>query len=150
MRKTLLVFPGYCVGLGGLLLITYRTFLAIGSENNAITIQVNRFGEQYLDLICLIFLWIVCFVGIWSLSSLVHEKKSHMSKIAIQSHEKIWSLCSSSHIIDSFPGQHLADETGNNQQRFSSTDWRFQTVETERSEGLFSVFVVLSQEDIQG
>jgi hypothetical protein len=74
MRKTLLVLPGYCVGLGGLLLITYQTLLAVGSENKAITIQVNRFGGQYVDILCLVFLWAVCVIGMWSLSLVVREK----------------------------------------------------------------------------
>lgn len=75
MKKTWCVLPGYCVGLGGLLLITYRTLLAVSSPGKAIMVSVNQFGEQYLDLVCLVFLWIVCLVGLWSLSSLVSEKK---------------------------------------------------------------------------
>jgi len=75
MKKTLLVLPGYCVGLGGLLLITYRTLLAVGTESKSITIQVNRFGEQYVDLACLVFLWGVCMIGVVSLSLLLKEEK---------------------------------------------------------------------------
>jgi len=75
MKKTLLVLPGYCVGLGGLLLITYRTLLAVGSESKAITIQVNRFGEQYVDLAFLVFLWSVCMVGVVALSLLLKSEK---------------------------------------------------------------------------
>lgn len=74
MKKLLLVLPGYCVGLGGLLLITYRTLLAIGSESKTITVQVNMFGEQYLDVVSLVFLWVVCLVGLLSLGVLVTEK----------------------------------------------------------------------------
>lgn len=75
MKKLLLVLPGYCVGLGGLLLITYRTLLALGSESKTITVQVNRFGEQYLDVASLVFLWVVCLVGLLSLTLVVTEKK---------------------------------------------------------------------------
>ncbi|MFA5101968.1 MAG: hypothetical protein WC525_02325 [Candidatus Thermoplasmatota archaeon] len=75
MRKALLVIPGYCIGLGGLLLITYRTVLAVLSESKAVIVHVNSFGEQYLDLACLVFLWIVCLVGLSSLSTLMSEKK---------------------------------------------------------------------------
>jgi hypothetical protein len=74
MKKLLLVLPGYCVGLGGLLLITYRTLRAIGSESKTITVQVNMFGEQYLDVVSLVFLWVVCLVGLLSLWLLVTEK----------------------------------------------------------------------------
>jgi hypothetical protein len=74
--KKLFVLPGYVIGLGALVLITYRTLLAFLSESKAITIHMNRFGEQYLDLVCLVFLWGVCMVGLWSLSSMVHDKKN--------------------------------------------------------------------------
>jgi len=74
MRKTLLVLPGYCVGLGGLVLITYRTLLALGTESKSVTIQVNRFGEQYLDVMCLVFLWGVCMLGMLSLSSVLKKE----------------------------------------------------------------------------
>jgi hypothetical protein len=70
MKKRWLVFPGYCVGLGGLLLITYRTLLAVGSESKAIIVHVNQFGEQYLDIVCLVFLWVVCLIGLYCLLSL--------------------------------------------------------------------------------
>jgi hypothetical protein len=76
MRKTLWVLPGYCVGLGGLALITYRTLLAVSSESKSVILQVNRFGEQYVDLVCLVFLWVVCVIGLLSLSSAVREKTS--------------------------------------------------------------------------
>lgn len=75
MKKTLLVFLGYGIGLGGLALITYRTLLAVGTESKAITISVNRFGEQYLDLVCLVFLWSVCVVGLLSLPSVIRDGK---------------------------------------------------------------------------
>jgi hypothetical protein len=73
MKKTWFVLPGYCVGLGGLVLITYRTILAVSSPGKAILVSVNRFGEQYLDLVALAFLWLVCLVGLLCLSSLVKE-----------------------------------------------------------------------------
>jgi hypothetical protein len=76
MRKILFVLPGYCAGLGGLVLITYRTLLALGTESKSVTIQVNRFGEQYLDVICLVFLWSVCVIGVLSLSSVVKDRSA--------------------------------------------------------------------------
>ena len=76
MKKTLLVLLGYGIGLGGLVLITYRMLLAVVTESKTITISVNRFGEQYLDLVCLVFLWVVCVVGLLSLSSVVRDRKN--------------------------------------------------------------------------
>ncbi len=73
MKKTWFVLPGYCVGLGGLLLITYRTLLAMSSPGKSILVSVDRFGEQYLDLVALAFLWVVCLVGLLCLSSFVKE-----------------------------------------------------------------------------
>jgi|GEM_PF-7027903 len=80
MDKKLLLIPGYLVGCGGLALITYRTVLAFSSSSKAITVQVNRFGEQYLDLVALVLLWVVCVVGLWSLTQLLKEpnrRKEH-------------------------------------------------------------------------
>ena len=73
MNKKLLLIPGYLVGCGGLALITYRTVLAFSSSSKAITVQVNRYGEQYLDLVALVLLWAVCVVGLWSLTQLLKE-----------------------------------------------------------------------------
>lgn len=75
MKKLLLVFPGYCIGLGGLLLITYRTFLAAVSGSKTITLQVNRYGEQYLDVLILCFLWVTCAIGLRSLSQLIRKQE---------------------------------------------------------------------------
>jgi hypothetical protein len=91
MEKKLLVIPGYLVGCGGLALITYRTVLALSTQSKAITVQVNRFGEQYVDLVVLGFLWVVCLVGMWSLSQLVKEpglkaEHSHAQSVALQDH----------------------------------------------------------------
>jgi hypothetical protein len=74
MGKAQWILLGYCIGLGGLALITYRTLLAVGSESKSVVLQVNRFGEQYADLVCLVFLWVVCMIGGLSLLSLVREK----------------------------------------------------------------------------
>jgi hypothetical protein len=74
MKKLFFILPGYCVGFGGLLLITYRTLLAFGSESKAITVHVNRFGEAYLDVIALVFLWMMVLVGLLTLSRMMREK----------------------------------------------------------------------------
>jgi len=74
MNKKLLLVPGYLVGCGGLALITYRTVLAFSTSSKAIMVQVNRYGEQYLDLVALGLLWVVCIVGLWALRHLVTER----------------------------------------------------------------------------
>ena len=76
MKKLWLVFPGYCIGLGGLVLITYRTMLAVLSQSKEITLQVNRYGEQYMDLFVLCFLWTVCAIGLWSLFRLMKDREN--------------------------------------------------------------------------
>ena len=75
MEKRLLILPEYLVGMGGLLLITYRTLLAFFSESKSVTIQVNRYGEQYGDIAVLVFIWIVCVVGVVSLVALLKVPK---------------------------------------------------------------------------
>jgi hypothetical protein len=75
MKKKLLIVPGYLVGIGGVLLITYQTLLAFFSESKSVTIQVNRYGEQYGDLVVLVFLWVVCVVGLLSLVMLLRDPK---------------------------------------------------------------------------
>lgn len=74
MKKKLLILPGYLVGLGSLLLLTYRTVLAFFSESKSITIQVNRYGEQYVDVALLVFLWVVCMIGLLYLSPLMNKE----------------------------------------------------------------------------
>jgi len=80
MKKDLFILPGYLVGIGSLGLITYRTLLAIGTESKSITIQVNQYGEQYLDVALLVFVWIVCIIGLLSLPSQGKEQKMRASK----------------------------------------------------------------------
>ena len=75
MKKKLLIVPGYLVGIGGVFLITYQTLLAFFSESKSITIQVNRYGEQYGDIAVLVFIWIVCVIGAVSLVVLLKEQK---------------------------------------------------------------------------
>ena len=147
MRKTLLVLPGYCVGVGGLLLITYRTLLAVGSEGKAINVQVNRFGEQYLDLACLLFLWVVCLVGLWSLSSVVHEKKSNDAVIEKKPHKSTKSLHSSYEFSHSFPTQPQQVVKGKTQVTLSSTDQGILIMQDAGCVGVFSVLVTVPQEN---
>jgi hypothetical protein len=90
MDRKLLVLPGYLVGCGGLALITYRTILAFFSSSKAIMVHVNRFGEQYVDLVLLFFLWIVCLVGLWSLSKLLKQPgltSEHIHEASVVLHD---------------------------------------------------------------
>ena len=67
IRDKLLVFPGYLTGLGGLLIITYRTLIAFFSEGKLIIININNYGEQFLDIIALAIIWIICLIGFYYL-----------------------------------------------------------------------------------
>lgn len=147
--KKLFVLPGYCVGLGGLLLITYRTLLAVGSESKAITVSVNRFGEQYLDLVCLVFLWVVCLVGLLSLSSMVVQKKSKGGSSTARSREGDGMISASSFgVSDSFLGQPSVAKVGTYGLVRSTDSMDFSVDENGRSS--VSVSVVVQQEGSQG
>jgi glutamate mutase epsilon subunit len=75
MKKNLFILPGYLVGIGSLILITYRTVLAFFSGSKSITIHVNRYGEQYGDIAALVFIWVVCVIGLFSVYFLMKEQK---------------------------------------------------------------------------
>ena len=75
IRDKLLVIPGYIIGLCCLILITYRTIIAFLSENKAVTIHINRFGEQYYDIVALVIIWIVCIIGLIFLLRVLREEK---------------------------------------------------------------------------
>lgn len=75
MKYKLLIVPGYLVGIGSLCIITYRTILAFFSESKAVTIHVNRYGEQYADIVFLIVIWIICLVGLIYLYLVMKEGK---------------------------------------------------------------------------
>jgi hypothetical protein len=80
MKKEHFVLPGYLVGLCSLGLITYRTLLAIGTNSKAITVTVNQYGEQYLDVVLLVILWIVCVIGVLAFSSQGKQQKTRASE----------------------------------------------------------------------
>ena len=73
MKNKLLIVPGYIVGIGSLCIITYRTLLAFFVNSKAVTIHINRYGEQYADIAFLIFLWIICLVGLVYLYRAIKE-----------------------------------------------------------------------------
>jgi len=141
--KKLFVLPGYCVGLGGLLLITYRTLLAVGSEGKAIMVQVNRYGEQYLDLICLVFLWGVCLVGVLSLSSMI-KGKSREDFIAERTRAGVGMNPVHSFVVsDSFLDPPTSVEIRDSRKIFRNTDLRYLLNDEDGRGGVFSVSVTV-------
>lgn len=83
IRDKLLVIPGYLTGLGCLLIITYRTLIAFFSEGKSIIIHINSYGEQFLDIISLIVIWIICLLGFYFLikRSKQEEKSKDLKQI---------------------------------------------------------------------
>jgi len=73
INSKLLIIPGYLAGIGCLVFMTQRTLLAFFSEQKAVTIYINRYGEQYLDLLSLIILWVISLIGLFLL--LAYAKK---------------------------------------------------------------------------
>ena len=63
-KLRLLIIPGYLVGIGSLFIVTYRTLLAFFSDSKAVTIYVNKYGEQYADIVALILIWSICLIGL--------------------------------------------------------------------------------------
>jgi hypothetical protein len=149
MKKTWFVLPGYCVGLTGLLLITYRTLLAISSPEKSILVSVNRFGEQYLDLVCLVFLWVVCLVGLLCLSSWVNEMSRRERSKAGQTRKGVLgSPLLSFDVLDSFhqpSGLTLMEDVG---EGFYTAEEA--TLIMDETAGSVSVSIVIQQEDSQG
>jgi len=149
MKKTWFVLPGYCVGLGGLLLITYRTILAVSSPGKAILVSVNRFGEQYLDLLALAFLWLVCLIGLLCLSSFVKEMKRKDVLLLEQSNlGGVRSPMFSFNVLDSFRQPSAVAVTEDAREGFSIVDEA--SLSVDKTQSSVSVSVVVQQEDSQG
>jgi len=149
MKKTWFVLPGYCVGLGGLVLITYRTILAISSPGKAILVSVNRFGEQYLDLVALAFLWLVCLVGLLCLSSLVKEMNRKENLRLTQSNlGDVRNPMFSFDVLDSFHQPSAVAVMGDAREGLYIVDEASLSVDETASS--VSVAVVVQQEDSQG
>ncbi|KYK25119.1 hypothetical protein AYK24_05280 [Thermoplasmatales archaeon SG8-52-4] len=56
-------------------MVTYRTFLAFFNESNAVTIYINKFGEQYIDIFALFIFWLIVLIGLlFILKSLKEDK----------------------------------------------------------------------------
>jgi hypothetical protein len=69
-----MIVLGYLGGRRIIKKITYRTILAFFSESKAITISINMYGEQHIDLLSLGFIWCICIVGLISLIYVLKEK----------------------------------------------------------------------------
>jgi len=146
MKKTWFVLPGYCVGLGGLLLITYRTLLAVSSPEKAIMVSVNRFGEAYLDLLALVFLWVVCLVGLLCLSSLSKEIQRKDEAQTEQSEKGVLiSSVFSFDLPDSFHQRSVMTLIGDADEWFYSADTA--SLSVQETENRVSISVVVQQGD---
>ena len=67
MRKdyeTIFIFGGYLSGMVLLGLQTIITLKAFFSDSKSITIHVNRYGEQYGDILTFVFFWALCLIGL--------------------------------------------------------------------------------------
>jgi hypothetical protein len=142
MKKHTLILSGYYVGLGGLLLITLRTLHAVGTETKSITVNVNRFGEQYLDLACLLFLWAVCIIGFSSLWSLrtkeTKEQKNHGRTSTPLQQPKEASLSRSPVLINRPSAVFIGTYT---EQPTTTADSRYFLLENGGTGNIFSVSV---------
>ncbi|KYK29698.1 hypothetical protein AYK20_05060 [Thermoplasmatales archaeon SG8-52-1] len=70
-----MIIPGYIIGISCLLLVTYRTFIAFFSESKSVLVNINRFGEQYLDLFALVVIWIITLIGLIILIFMLKEER---------------------------------------------------------------------------
>jgi hypothetical protein len=123
--------------------------LAIGSESKAITVQVNRFGEQYLDLVCLVFLWLVCLVGLLCLSSLRAEMKRREGSSAEESRKGVVIQQNYSFdVLPSFLGQSAPLAIDGSREGFYDTDETSLSVDDGYDQ--VSVSVVVQQEESRG
>lgn len=59
-----------------LLIITYRTFIAFFSESKSVLININKFGEQYFDLLALVIIWAISLIGLFILFLMLREEKT--------------------------------------------------------------------------
>jgi len=69
-----MILLGYFAGLASLVLVSYRTILAFFSESKAITLSINMYGEQHLDLLSLGIIWCISIIGFVSLLFFLREK----------------------------------------------------------------------------
>ena len=75
MMNKLLIVPGYLLGISSLSWITYQTVVAFLSDSKSITVYVNRYGEQYADIVSLVVLWVISLIGLIGLIYLMKKEK---------------------------------------------------------------------------
>jgi hypothetical protein len=120
----------------------------MSSPGKAILVSVNRFGEQYLDLVALAFLWLVCLVGVLCLSSFVKEMKRREDFAFEQSNaDDLRNPLFSFDVFDSFQKQSAVAVIGEARESFFTADETFLSVD--ETESSVSVSVVVQQEDFQ-
>jgi hypothetical protein len=98
IKYKLLILPGYIVGLSCLLIITYRTFIAFFSESKSVLININKFGEQYFDLIALFIIWAISLIGLIVLFLMLNEEKTREK--AVYKNEKGFALGQDNSFLD--------------------------------------------------
>ena len=64
--------------------------IAFFSESKAITIHINNFNEQYLDIVALVLIWTIMLIGLIFMFKLMREKKPQ--KKSVFSFEKLPSF----------------------------------------------------------
>jgi hypothetical protein len=69
-----LIVPGYIVGITCLMIMTYRSIIAFLDENKVITISVNKYGEQYFDIVALVVIWCVCLISLFFLIKILRQE----------------------------------------------------------------------------
>jgi hypothetical protein len=69
-----LIIPGYIVGITCLMIMTYRSIIAFLDENKVITISVNKYGEQYFDIVALVVIWCVCLISLFFLIKILRQE----------------------------------------------------------------------------
>jgi len=62
--KRAIIFAAILVGLANVLANTLDVGVAYADENKATTININEYGEQYIDIICIIGFWIISLAGL--------------------------------------------------------------------------------------
>ena len=62
--ESVFILSGYLSGMLLLGLHTWITFKAFFSDSKSITIYVNRYGEQYGDVLTFVFFWALCLIGL--------------------------------------------------------------------------------------
>lgn len=49
------------------MIITYRTIIAFLDENKIITININKYGEQYFDIAAIVIIWLIYLISLFFL-----------------------------------------------------------------------------------